>query len=525
MHRIREGSAKKTIIALALAGAVFAGSCPAQKPTAAIQVEPGLERAVRWKWQVEPSPKEDWGLALAAELVQPIQPSSISRVAPGGQTSQAAMTMQGLPATYMVRRGDALILIAKRFKITVAQLKEANNLTSDTIRTGQELNIPPPLPPAAATPQPRSSGATRPDGKSSANLEAVTLQVFLDREQFSPGPIDGQRGPTFERVLQLYQSCHPDAATPEAVLKKAQSISPFTTYVLQPADFRFIAPPKAERPTGMPAPAASPTPKRKSAPPPTLPQARPSYDDLKTAPLLAYRSPWEFVAERFHCDASYLRSLNPQISGVPAPGAELRVPNVVPFLIDRAVQPPYQPTADPQSPITTAVTGLSMLEIYRGGTLIAAMPIAIARPGLRGKGSWTILDAIPRPQLITRREPLVKVEPVTRIFGRETPGATPTPAPTPLPVPERLAPGPRNPAGIFWINLAKSDSPEPLPYGLHGTSIPDHMQAQQSLGGLRLTNWDIARAVRLLPAGTPLEWKLPGLMAPPAVAQPAAPAQ
>jgi hypothetical protein len=33
------------------------------------------------------------------------------------------------------------------------------------------------------------------------------------------------------------------------------------------------------------------------------------------------------------------------------------------------------------------------------------------------------------------------------------------------------------------------------------------MNALESIGGLRLTNWDIARAVRQLPSGTPLEWR------------------
>ena len=33
------------------------------------------------------------------------------------------------------------------------------------------------------------------------------------------------------------------------------------------------------------------------------------------------------------------------------------------------------------------------------------------------------------------------------------------------------------------------------------------MGTLQGIGGLRLTNWDIARAVRLMPAGTALQWK------------------
>ena len=77
----------------------------------------------------------------------------------------------------------------------------------------------------------------------------------------------------------------------------------------------------------------------------------------------------------------------------------------------------------------------------------------------------------------------------------------------PLEKEQYLAPGPNNPVGILWINLAKAGSTDPLPYGLHGTSIPAQMGTLQGIGGLRLTNWDIARATRLIPAGTALQWK------------------
>jgi membrane-bound lytic murein transglycosylase D len=43
--------------------------------------------------------------------------------------------------TYRVRRGDALSLIAVRFGVTVNQLKEWNNLSSDLIRVNQNLTI------------------------------------------------------------------------------------------------------------------------------------------------------------------------------------------------------------------------------------------------------------------------------------------------------------------------------------------------------------------------------------------------
>jgi lipoprotein-anchoring transpeptidase ErfK/SrfK len=147
------------------------------------------------------------------------------------------------------------------------------------------------------------------------------------------------------------------------------------------------------------------------------------------------------------------------------------------------------------------VEKVSLLKISREGQLIAVMPLAFARPGLHGRGTWTVLDAIPKPRLTTNREP------------RETPKTQPAPASgtppavaPPLEPAQYLASGPNNPVGILWIQVAKAKSAEPLPYGLHGTSIPAQMKSLEGIGGLRLTNWDIARAVRLMPSGTPLQW-------------------
>ncbi|GKU83007.1 hypothetical protein NCCP28_24030 [Niallia sp. NCCP-28] len=45
-------------------------------------------------------------------------------------------------ATYTVVAGDTLSVIAKKFNTSIDQIKETNNLTSDTIRVGQILTIP-----------------------------------------------------------------------------------------------------------------------------------------------------------------------------------------------------------------------------------------------------------------------------------------------------------------------------------------------------------------------------------------------
>jgi membrane-bound lytic murein transglycosylase D len=43
--------------------------------------------------------------------------------------------------TYRVRRGDTLIRIARRFSVSVEQIRQWNNLTSDKIVAGESLEI------------------------------------------------------------------------------------------------------------------------------------------------------------------------------------------------------------------------------------------------------------------------------------------------------------------------------------------------------------------------------------------------
>ena len=138
-------------------------------------------------------------------------------------------------------------------------------------------------------------------------------------------------------------------------------------------------------------------PPGKKAPSRTRPRPPPppaTIDELVAADFLGYTNAWEFVAERFHCDEAFLHRINPQLKGTPVVGSEFQVPNVIPFEIEKALDPPLQPVADPQKPVTAAVVLVSRLEISCDGKLIAVMPLASARPGLHGRGSWTVLDAI-----------------------------------------------------------------------------------------------------------------------------------
>lgn len=488
--------------------------------TAASKVEPGLEHAVNWKWWVAPPDKQDWGMPLPESLLPKLV----------GPDSSAPPAVR--PETYVVKKGDAIIKIAKKFDMTAAQLKQFNDLKTDLINIGQTLRIPtpgqlltmipppPPPEPAKETSEKKKTErevvAPEPEpffdagGEAQRELDNVRLQVFLDREMFSPGMIDGKPGATFLKICEIYQNSHPEAANPGLLKAKAESSlpEPYTRYALRAEDFKFIKPPKAE-PVKAHGKGSSSARKKSSKQDKTAPALTPqpvTIDELVSTDFLGYTNAWEFVAERFHCDEAFLHHINPQLKEASVVGTEFQVPHVIPFEIEKALDAPLQPAADPQKPITAAVVVLSRLEISSEGKLIAVMPLSPARPGLRGRGSWTVLDAIPQPRMATKREP--------REVPKETPPAPgavvpnpPPPTSPPLEKEQYLASGPNNPIGIIWLNLAKPGSTDPLPYGLHGTGIPAKMSAHQGIGGFRLTNWDIVRATRLMPAGTTLQWK------------------
>ncbi|WP_206026426.1 LysM peptidoglycan-binding domain-containing protein [Roseimicrobium sp. ORNL1] len=500
-------------------------------PKAPATIEPGLEKAVEWKWwPVASDSVKNWATPAPTPNVtvqgQPGMPAN-------GPSGVGPNVQEPRPREYEVKKGDALVLIGKKFGISGQQLKEFNGLTKDTIQIGQKLKIPtieevmamaPPPPPKKegskkepATEEGGDSQTPKAPAMLPPGQEDLLMQIYLDREGYSCGSIDGNAGPVFSKTLQLFRDNHPEFIDMTALKEKALEVvrTPLTGYTLKPEDFRFIT---------NQAPGATPAPVRKKGgktagkdevePPVT-------YAELTSAPTLLYRSAWEFVAERYHCDEVFLRNLNPRIKN-PQAGTGFQVPNVTPFEIEKAFDGTLQPEADPANPVTVALVELSRLEVSRGGKVIAVAPVGFARPGLRGSGSWTIHQAIPLPKLATLQEPkdTPKAAPTvliqTTTAGSVNPTAPPdAPASAPLAPASRaalaseqfIAEGPNNPVGLVWLNLSRTKTKEALPYGLHGTSIPRRIKSQEGIGGIRLTNWDLIRMVRLIPAETQMQWK------------------
>ena len=59
--------------------------------------------------------------------------------------------------TYVVQSGDYLAKISKKFNVTIAAIKKANNMTNDVVRVGQKIKIPGKVDVGAAAVQPKAA--------------------------------------------------------------------------------------------------------------------------------------------------------------------------------------------------------------------------------------------------------------------------------------------------------------------------------------------------------------------------------
>ncbi len=227
-------------------------------------VQPGLEAAVKWKWWFLPSEEKDWGFPITEPVQTPaVAPANAPALKKKDRSVQAEISIA--PGPYEVKRGDALEIIARKSGVSVSHLKQFNALTKDIIRDGQILKIPtsselialaPPVARVVAPPQPtpqvpRKGKKSPPKAAVEPEIdymaEATLLQVFLDRENFSSGSIDGSDSVAWQTLSATYRGIHQDLQTPEALRAKALTVvgEPFAAYMLKQSDFRFISPPTA----------------------------------------------------------------------------------------------------------------------------------------------------------------------------------------------------------------------------------------------------------------------------------------
>ena len=79
-------------------------------------------------------------MQIGQEITIPVPKPKSTTTTQKTNTAKAPVTLGA--DQYKIVSGDTLGKIAKKFKVTVSDLKRANNLDSDAIRVGQILKIP-----------------------------------------------------------------------------------------------------------------------------------------------------------------------------------------------------------------------------------------------------------------------------------------------------------------------------------------------------------------------------------------------
>lgn len=286
-----------------------------------------------------------------------------------------------------------------------------------------------------------------------AGPSVLKTQVYLDRQGFSVGALDGRWGRNSAIALWWYQRSRGiDAAEPGA---------------LDEGTFRALAAGAG----GVPA----------------LVQHSLTADDLKgpfvSVPddmyekaeldCLCYESLQEKLAERFHASTDFLGALNEGVSfGNLKPGDRIWVPNV---------RTPQQQHRHDIARVVISIRGNTFNAFDANGNLIFHAPTTLGSK----------YDPSPTETLeVTKvaHDPHFHYQPT--LFA-EVPDDEPE---------ANLNPGPNSPVGVVWIALSKPH------YGVHGTSDPDSIGYASSHGCVRLTNWDAREVAERIGEGVKIEF-------------------
>jgi lipoprotein-anchoring transpeptidase ErfK/SrfK len=285
------------------------------------------------------------------------------------------------------------------------------------------------------------------------SCDVLPIQVWLDRQGFSPGVLDGKLGGNTTRALAAYREAkerrpgQPAHACPS--LEEFPEASGFAATIQYQVTADDAAGPFAPVPDEI--------------------------ADQAGLPALGYESLVEKLAEKFHATPALLESLNKGTAI--APGASIIVPNVEPF--DPQAKPPRARAAKLSIEVTRE--GELRVRDADGSTVFYAPTSSGSEHDPLPPGQWKVTGVHWMPPFHYNPDLFWDAE------------ATDSKA--------RIAPGPNNPVGVVWIDIDMKH------YGLHGTPEPSRIGYTQSHGCVRLTNWDAAKLASFVAAGTPVHFR------------------
>ncbi|MCS6770528.1 MAG: L,D-transpeptidase family protein [Kiritimatiellae bacterium] len=276
-------------------------------------------------------------------------------------------------------------------------------------------------------------------------LDVARVQIMLDRDNFSPGAIDGRWGPNSRAALREWLRASGLPITGEIdqeILRRAPpDEEAFGQHTVSYADYSILRPfPRDWR-------------------------ARAALD------LHGHETILELIAERYHASERFIRELNPGLDWPnPPAGTIIRVPKVRPY--KRATGSRVE-----------IVLSEKVLRVYDAeNRLIARFPCSIGkRAEKRPVGELQIINAAEMPNY-TFDPQLFADDPLAAGIDRRL----------------VLPPGPNNPVGVVWLGL---DRPG---YGIHGTPFPEEIGKTESHGCFRLANWNARKLLEMVAVGCPV---------------------
>jgi lipoprotein-anchoring transpeptidase ErfK/SrfK len=286
-----------------------------------------------------------------------------------------------------------------------------------------------------------------------AGPSVLKTQVYLDRQGFSVGALDGRWGRNSAIALWWFQRSRGiEAAEPGA---------------LDEATFRALATGGGGVPALM---QHSVTEEDLKGPFVTVPEDM--YDKAKLD-CLCYESVKEKIAERFHTTEEFLDQLNAGVKfGDLKAGDRVWVPNV---------RPPMTQDRPDVARVVVSIRGNTFNAFDAAGNLIFHAPTTLGSK----------YDPSPNETVEVKKvvhDPHFHYQP--KLFA-EVPDDEPE---------ANLNPGPNSPVGVVWVALTKPH------FGIHGTSNPDTIGYASSHGCVRLTNWDAQEIARRLQPGIKVEF-------------------
>ncbi len=275
--------------------------------------------------------------------------------------------------------------------------------------------------------------------------DIAKLQILLDRTGLSPGVIDGQVGSNVRKaLLAALEKTGNDfgSFTAQQIDQELESTGgpAFIDYIIGPDDLEG----------------------------PFAPSIPVDYALKAKLPAMAFTSPAEMLAERFHMDQSYLRKLNPD-ANFNQIGEKLTVANPGNALISAIVR-------------IEADKAAKQVRAYDStNKLVTAYPSTIGSAATPSPSGTVTIERIALNPNYTYNPKVNFTQGTNR---------------TVLTIP----PGPNGPVGSVWLALSKPT------YGIHGTPEPGRIGKTNSHGCIRLTNWDAEELAAMVEVGVSVEF-------------------